>query len=136
MPSTGEYRIAHIGVWPGGRAGESPLLVGRVGRPFTSGCRAYVFRVVPLKKLQPPRGAVPALMSRCRIVLVLRLPVGGPSKEGRVYAGSLRADGRCQVTEGAGTPPPSVPGVLVAQRSEAQRCEAMRSDEPRAQGVG
>ena len=65
-------------------------------------------------------------MSRCRIVLVLRLPVGGPSKEERAHAGSLRAVDRRQVTEGAGTPPPSVPWVLVAQRREAQRSEAKR----------
>ncbi len=50
----GLYGFAHIGVWSGGQVGENPPLVGRVGRPLTSGCRAYVFWVVPLKSCSRP----------------------------------------------------------------------------------
>ena len=36
--------------------GSGLFLVGRVGRPLTSGCRAYVCRVVPLKSCTHPPG--------------------------------------------------------------------------------
>ena len=70
----------------------------------------------------------------CRRLLVMRLSVGGPTKEERVGAGSLRAVDRRQVMEGRASPL-SVPWLLVvAQRSEAKRREAERR--PRARGAG
>ena len=90
---------------------KTPILVCRVGRPLTSGGRAYVFRIVPLKSCSDPREG------DCRYfeagvvdkVLVGRQSFGGPPKVERVGAGTLGSNGWRQGMEGAGTPPPSVP---------------------------
>ena len=110
-----------------GGCGRSPLQRGRVGCSITSGCRAYVFRVVPLKSCSHPWGGSagtlgPLCRRRTCFAPAERRAVEGGASERWVLEGSRQAPG----DGGAGTPPPRSPVVVASQRSEAQRCAAER----------
>ena len=137
LPCTGEYKIAHIGVWPGGRVGSGLFLVGRVGRPLTSGCRAYVCRVVPLKKVAPtPREGWSRHFAADVVGILARRRWAGSTCSAPVGRRALDGGaGECWVHEGirqapgdgrSGHPPPhSVPWWF---RSDETRSEKTRSE--------
>ena len=126
----GLYGSAHIGVWQGGGVGENQLLLVRVGRPLTSGCRAYVFRVVPLKSCSRPWCGTWGRAGTVRPVsyyLTCSVPVGRRAVEGGaggrwVLEGGQQAPGG----ERGGHPPPFRP--LVVDCRAAKRCAATRGE--------